>query len=220
MSTEFQWDFELCKFFAREISRAKNLHNSRVLLGKFVEAYEDGVVRLSDKKEIKTQCLIWAAGVQPNIIDGIPEGSNVKGRIRVDDHSRVVGLNDVYAIGDVSYMETKEYPKGLPMLAPVAIQQAKRLASNINALYKGKETKPFRFIDKGTMATIGRNKAVVDGPFGIRIGGFFGWFIWMFIHLFSIIGFRRKLLVFSNWIWNYFTFNKGNRLIIKKDMEN
>ena len=192
----------------------------RVLLGKFVDTYEDGVVRLSDQKEIKTQCLIWAAGVQPNIIDGIPEGSNVKGRIRVDDHSRVVGLNDVYAIGDVSYMETKEYPKGLPMLAPVAIQQAKRLASNINALYKGKETKPFRFIDKGTMATIGRNKAVVDGPFGIRIGGFLGWFIWMFIHLFSIIGFRRKLLVFSNWIWNYFTFNKGNRLIIKKDLEN
>ncbi|XOV93686.1 MAG: NAD(P)/FAD-dependent oxidoreductase [Bacteroidota bacterium] len=191
----------------------------RVLLGKFVESYEDGVVTLSDKHTIKTQCLVWAAGVKPNYVKGLPEGSDIKGRIKVDEYNRVYGTEDVYAIGDVAYQESTKYPKGLPMLAPVAIQQAEMLCRNLIANIKGNKERPFTYVDKGSMATIGRNKAVIDAPFGIRIGGFPGWFIWMFIHLFSIIGFRRKLLVFSNWIWNYFTYNRGNRLIIKKDLE-
>lgn len=191
----------------------------RLLLGKFVKSYDGGVVTLSDKRTIQTQCLVWAAGVKPNTIKGLPEGSDVKGRIKVDEFNRVWGTQDVFAIGDVSYQESKKHPKGLPMLAPVAIQQARRLSENLVAQIQGGKEKPFEYVDKGTMATIGRNKAVIDAPFGIRIGGFLGWFIWMFIHLFSIIGFRRKLLVFSQWIWNYLTYNRGNRLIIKKDLE-
>lgn len=191
----------------------------QVLLEKFVETYEDGIITLSDGKKINTQCVVWAAGVKPNTINGLPEGSVVKGRIKVDQFNRVQGTSDIFSIGDVAYQESTKYPKGLPMLAPVAIQQAKKLYSNLIADLQGKEMKPFSYVDKGTMATIGRNKAVIDAPFGIRLGGFIGWFIWMFIHLFSIIGFRRKLLVFSNWIWNYLTYNRGNRLIIKKDPE-
>ena len=191
----------------------------RLLLGKFVKSYDGGVVTLSDKRTIQTQCLVWAAGVKPNMIKGLPEESDVKGRIKVDEFNRVWGTQDVFAIGDVSYQESKKHPKGLPMLAPVAIQQARRLSENLVAQIKGGKEKSFEYVDKGTMATIGRNKAVIDAPFGIRIGGFLGWFIWMFIHLFSIIGFRRKLLVFSQWIWNYLTYNRGNRLIIKKDLE-
>lgn len=191
----------------------------RLLLGKFVKSYDGEVVTLSDKRTIQTQCLVWAAGVKPNSIKGLPEGSDVKGRIKVDEFNKVWGAKDIFAIGDVSYHESAKYPKGLPMLAPVAIQQAKRLSENLIAQMLGGKEKPFSYVDKGTMATIGRNKAVIDAPFGIRLGGFLGWFIWMFIHLFSIIGFRRKLLVFSQWIWNYFTYNRGNRLIIKKDLE-
>ncbi len=137
----------------------------------------------------------------------------------VDEFNNVGAMDGVYAIGDVAAMKTKEFPDGLPMLAPVAIQQASHLARNIKRKLKSERLKPFKYTDKGTMATIGRNKAVVDAPFGIKLGGFIGWFIWMFIHLFSIIGIRRKLLVFSNWVWNYLTFNRGNRLIIRKEIE-
>ncbi len=191
----------------------------RVLLEKFVETYQDGVVTLSDGKKIHTQCVVWAAGAKPNSIKGLPEGSEVKGRIKVDRYNKVYDTKDVFSIGDVAHQESIKNPKGLPMLAPVAIQQAKRLCSNLIADLHGKEMKPFNYVDKGTMTTIGRNKAVIDAPFGIKLGGFIGWFIWMFVHLFSIIGFRRKFLVFSNWIWNYITYNRGNRLIIKKDLE-
>ena len=104
------------------------------------------------------------------------------------------------------------------MLAPVAIQQAQNLGENFKRRIKKQEPKPFKYFDKGSMATIGRNRAVVDAP-GFSFGGFFGWFVWMFIHLVSIMGFRRKLLVFSNWVWNYISYNRGNRLIIDLDKD-
>lgn len=191
----------------------------RLLLGKFVESYENDVVTLSDNTIIYTKSLVWAAGVRPNGLAGLPIESDSKGRIRVDDYNQVVGAKDVFALGDVAQQESDKYPTGLPMLAPVAIQQAQKLCKNLIADIKGEERSAFKYVDKGTMATIGRNKAVIDAPFGIKLGGFIGWFIWMFIHLFSIIGFRRKLLVFSNWVWNYFTYNRGNRLIINRDVD-
>lgn len=190
-----------------------------VQLGKLVESYEDGVATLSDKSQIKTTCLIWAAGVKGNVIDGLREGSIEKGRILVNEYNLVKNHEYIYAVGDVSLLKTEKYPKGLPQLAPVAMQQAEKLGENLKRTLEGKSMKPFRYVNKGTMATIGRNKAVVDLPGNIRIGGFIGWFIWMFVHLFSIIGFRRKLLVFSNWVWNYFTYKQGNRLIINKDLD-
>lgn len=190
-----------------------------VSFGKMVERYEDGVVYLNDGTQIKTRCLIWAAGVKGNTIPGLREGAVEKGRIIVDEYNRVKGHQYVYAIGDVCLQKDEKYPNGLPQLAPVAIQQAGLLGDNFIRQEDGKPMKPFKYVDKGTMATVGRNRAVVDGPFNITVGGFVGWFVWMFVHLFSIIGIRRKLLVFSNWVWNYFTYNRGNRLIINRDLD-
>ncbi|MEQ9302590.1 MAG: FAD-dependent oxidoreductase, partial [Marinoscillum sp.] len=191
----------------------------KVSYGKMVERYTDGVVYLNDGSQIKSRCLIWAAGVKGNTIQGLREGAVEKGRIVVDRFNRVKGHQYVYAIGDVSLQTSDEYPNGLPQLAPVAIQQAGHLGENFMRQEDGKEMKPFKYVDKGTMATVGRNRAVVDAPLNITIGGFVGWFVWMFVHLFSIIGIRRKLLVFSNWVWNYFTYNRGNRLIINRDLD-
>ena len=190
-----------------------------VSLGKLVERYEDDIAYLNDGTQIKTKCLIWAAGVKGNVIKGLRDGAEDRGRILVDEFNRVKNHEYVYAIGDVSLQLSEEHPKGLPQLAPVAIQQAENLGENIIRLQKDKELKPFKYVDKGSMATVGRNRAVVDAPMKISFGGFFGWFVWMFVHLFSIIGIRRKVLVFSNWVWNYFTYNRGNRLIINKDLD-
>ena len=190
-----------------------------VKLGTLVEGYREDTATLSDGTTIKTRCLIWAAGVQGNVIPGLHEGAVERGRILVDEYNLVKGHKYIFAVGDVSFQEDDRYPRGLPQLAPVAIQQSRRLAANLKRKLSDGEMKPFRYVDKGTMATIGRNNAVVDAPFKIRLGGFIGWFVWMFVHLFSINGFRRKLLVFSNWVWNYFTYNRGNRLIINKDID-
>lgn len=187
-----------------------------VILGKMVKDAENGTIILDDGTVIKSSSLIWAAGVKGNIIQGLGESVYEKSRIKVDEYSRVKDHSNVFAIGDVADQKTGKYPKGLPMLAPVAIQQAKHLGENLRRGFDSSKWKPFEYFDKGTMATIGRNKAVVDTSFKWKIGGFIGWFIWMFVHLFSIIGFRRKLMVFANWVWNYFTYNRGKRLIIER----
>ncbi len=183
-----------------------------------LEDYDGTVATLKGGEKIATNTLIWAAGVKGNVVTGLNKEAVNRNRIAVDKFNCVKGYDNIFAIGDVAYLETENYPNGLPMVAPVAIQQAETLGENFKQIITGEEpTKSFKYLDKGTMATIGRNKAVVDAPFGIRFGGFFGWFVWMFIHLISIIGFRRKLLVFSNWVWNYVTYNRGNRFIIKKN---
>lgn len=187
----------------------------QVLVDKKLRSYDGKTVVLDDGMQIPSSTLIWAAGVKGNVLPGVPEQAVFKSRIKVDEFCRVAGSTNVFAIGDVAYFPTKEYPNGLPMLAPVAIQQGEQLAKNLVNLENGKELKKFEYLDKGSMATIGRNKAVVDLPGNIRFGGFFAWWIWMFIHLLSIIGFRNKWIVLSNWIWNYFTFDRSTRLIIR-----
>lgn len=206
-------------YASRKSKRYLGKFGVTVMLSTTVSTYENGLVTLSDGTIIRSECLIWAAGVQGNAPKGLDKENVERGRIKVDAYNRVIGFEDIYAVGDVSLQMGKNYERGFPQLAPVAIQQAKHLAKNLLAKMNGKPMKEFKYTDKGTMATVGRNKAVVDAPFGIRIGGFLGWFTWMFIHLFSIIGFRRKLLVFSNWIWNYLSYSKGNRLIIQKDID-
>ena len=209
----------MSSYASKKAARYLEQFGVNVSLNKMVKKYEDGVVYFDDDTTIKANCLIWAAGVKGNLVKGLKEDQVTKSRITVDEYHQVVGLKDVYAIGDVAHQTDEKYPDGLPQLAPVAIQQAENLAKNLIRISSKKSPKPFSYLDKGTMATIGRNKAVVDAPFGIRIGGFLGWFIWMFVHLISIIGMRRKLMVFSNWVWNYFTYNRGNRLIIRKDLD-
>lgn len=193
--------------------------NVKVILGKMVNDLDKEIVRLSDGEQITSNCLIWAAGVKGNLIPGLSEQSTDRSQYLVDQYNIVKGTDNIYAIGDVSLQKNPAFEDGLPMLAPVAIQQARHLGHNLVRLDKGQKPKAFHYLDKGTMATVGRNKAVVDFPFKLTLGGFVGWFIWMFVHLMSIIGFRRKLLVFSNWIWNYLTYNKGNRLIIPREKE-
>jgi NADH:ubiquinone reductase (H+-translocating) len=187
-----------------------------VILNKLVKSYDGKQVYLNDGQTITTKTLVWAAGVKGNLIPGLREESIFQGhRIKVDEYSRVSGYDNIYALGDIAAMITPDFPQGHPMVAPVAMQQGRHLARNLNNLLKGKEQKPFKYFDKGTMATVGRNKAVVEMPNNMRVQGFFAWVIWMFVHLLFLIGFRSKLVVLMNWIWSYFTYDKGTRLIIR-----
>jgi NADH:ubiquinone reductase (H+-translocating) len=187
-----------------------------VELNTLVTSYDGQVAHLNDGRAIPTRTLVWAAGVEGNVIDGLPDKCLMRGRIKVDSFNRVEGLRDVFAIGDIAVMATPQSPNGHPMLAPVAIQQARHLVKNLLKMQKKQSIKPFKYMDKGSMATIGRNKAVVDLPGNVHLGGFVAWSVWMFIHLMSIIGFRNRLVVLSNWVWNYFTYDRGTRLIIRR----
>lgn len=190
-----------------------------VKLNTVVKSYDGRDVTLSDGTVIPSKTVIWAAGVKGNIIDGLPAKSIERGRILVDDYNEVQGLNNIYALGDIAFMKTENCPQGHPMLAPVAIQQGQLLARNLVRAEKGDAMKGFEYADKGAMATVGRNRAVVDMP-KFTMGGFAAWSIWMFVHLLSIIGFRNRLVVLSNWIWNYFTYDRGTRLIIRTFVRN
>ncbi|GAA4838830.1 NAD(P)/FAD-dependent oxidoreductase [Algivirga pacifica] len=176
----------------------------------------DATVNPSGQKlEIMGSNLIWSAGVKGNHIAGLKEDVvQNNGRIKVDSFNQVESYDNIYAIGDVAQMTTEDYPFGHPMVAPVAIQQAKLLAKNIWAKVKGKNLKTFTYKDKGAMATIGKNKAVVEvGKF--KSQGAFAWFIWMFVHIMSLVGYRNKAIVFVNWLWNYVNYDRGIRLIIR-----
>jgi len=187
-----------------------------VLTNVRVETYNGSLITLSDGQSIHTKNVLWSAGVKGQVPDGIPAESIVRGgRIKVDLYNEVEGLENVYAIGDVAAMITEDYPNGHPGVAPVAIQQGKKLAKNLIAQINNEKPEPFKYFDKGSMATVGRNKAVVDiGK--IRFQGVFAWFVWMFVHLMSLVGFRNKVVTFVNWVWNYFSYDRGTRLIIRK----
>lgn len=162
-----------------------------------------------------TDTVIWTAGVKGAPIEVLPEKSIVSGnRFSVDAFNQVLDTNDVFAIGDVAACITDNNPKGLPMLAPVAQQQGKHLAQNIIRKMNNKPMFPFEYKDHGTMATIGRKKAVVDLPHW-KFQGAFAWFVWMLVHIMSLVGFRNKFVAFLNWAVNYFTYDKPLGLIIR-----
>ena len=185
-----------------------------VQLNTFVEDYDGDTVTLNSGK-IETATVIWSAGVRGNVVDGLADSSVERSRILVDDFNRVKGLENVFAIGDVAMMQNEDYPNGHPMVAPVAMQQGRHLGQNLKNLISKKPLDPFKYFDKGSMATIGKNKAVVDMPNGMHFKGFFAWLIWMFVQIMYRIGFRNKLITLNNWIWSYFTYDKGTRLIIR-----
>lgn len=181
-----------------------------------VNAYKNHEVRLGDGSTIKSHTLVWAAGVQGNVIKGLePFAHKGTNRLLVDEQNKLLVADGLYALGDIALMTTKDWPKGHPQLAPVAIQQAELLAKNLKRIQKGEELKSFHYKDKGSMATIGRNRAVVDLPKNVHFKGIFAWFVWMFIHLMSIIGFRNKAVILFNWIWNYVTYDRSIRLILR-----
>ncbi|UMB54014.1 NAD(P)/FAD-dependent oxidoreductase [Lutibacter sp. A64] len=160
--------------------------------------------------------VIWAAGVKGAAIKGLKNECIIERveRIKVDEFNKVKSHNNIFAIGDVACMNVSDYPKGHPMMAQPAIQQGQLVAENLIAILNNKPLKPFIYKDKGAMATIGRNKAVVDLK-KIKFQGVFAWFVWMFVHLFSLIGFRNKAVVFFNWVYNYIRFDRETRLIIR-----
>ncbi len=183
----------------------------------FVQNYDGEILTLSNNETIKSKTVIWAAGVTGNSIDGLPNESLVRGnRIKVDRTSKVTGCENIYAIGDISYMETPLYAKGHPQVANVAINQAKLLAKNLKAMANQKATEIYEYKDLGSMATIGRNKAVVDVG-SIKLKGYFAWLIWMFLHLMLILSVKNKLIIFINWAWAYISKNTSLRLILKNN---
>ncbi|MBO9682568.1 MAG: NAD(P)/FAD-dependent oxidoreductase [Flavisolibacter sp.] len=190
-----------------------------VMTSSLVKDYDGEQVVLGDGKTIPTKMVIWAAGIKGNVPEGIDKSLIVRGnRIKVDRYCRVEGMNNVYALGDLAYMETPKYPKGHPQVASVAIAQADVLAKNLRLMEsKSNRIYEFEYHDKGSMATIGRNLAVVDIPKPkLHVNGFFAWFIWMSLHLFLILGVKNKLMIFINWIYNYFTYDQNLRLIFKE----
>lgn len=181
-----------------------------------VSNYDGNEITLNNGETIPTKNVIWAAGITGNAPEGIPEELIRRGRrIKVDNYNRMEGFDDVFVIGDVAFMETEKYPNGHPQLANVAIGQGKNLAKNLQRITLGKsDLTPYEYRNLGTMATVGRNKAVVDLPFA-KFRGRFAWFIWMFLHLMLILSVRNKLFIFINWAGNYITRNNSLRLILK-----
>lgn len=179
-----------------------------------VESYDGTTVRTTTG-DILSLNVIWTAGMKGVPIDGIPpERITPAGRIEVNRYNKVAGTEDIYAVGDIAFMGTEQYPKGHPQVAPVAIAQALNLAHNLINMHHSKPLQIFKYKDKGIMATVGRNLAVVELPF-IKFGGFPAWATWMFVHLMSILGIKNKFFIFVNWLTNYFSYNLSLRLIIK-----
>ncbi|MDC6363888.1 MULTISPECIES: NAD(P)/FAD-dependent oxidoreductase [Flavobacteriaceae] len=178
--------------------------------------YDGNMVTTNTDTVFESATLVWAAGVSAVSIKGL-DGKELLGRgnrLKVNDFHQVDGFENIFAIGDVAQMETKAFPNGHPMMAQPAIQQGRNLGDNLVRLVEGKPMKPFVYKDKGSMATIGRNKAVVDLP-RFRFQGVFAWFVWMFVHLYFLIGFRNRVVVFINWVYNYIRFDREARLIIR-----
>ena len=186
-----------------------------IKLNTFVEDYDGETVTFKGGEKIRTQTLVWGAGVTGAMIDGIPAESTEKGRILVDPTNRIQGLTDVFAIGDIAFMKLDDYPKGHPGVAQPAIQQGVHLAKNIRRMLKNEPTEPFKYFDKGSLAIVGRSRAVADLPGNIHLGGFIAWMAWLFVHIWYLVGFRSKLVVFSNWMYRLFTYQRGTRIIIR-----
>ncbi len=187
-----------------------------VQLNKRMDSYDNGVLRFADGTSIETDTVVWTAGVRA--VDFTMEGTNVKpghgGRWEVDVYNRIIGIDDVYAVGDIAIMSTEKYPHGHPQVAQTALQQGANVANNLS--HPHREAKAFEYHDKGSMATIGRNRAVVDiGK--LHMSGRIAWFAWLVVHLMTLLGMRNRAVVLINWMWSYFTFSAGLRILIRPE---
>lgn len=183
-----------------------------VKLNKMMASYEDDVVKFTDGEEIYAETVIWTAGIKGVDIAGLEKAEMGPGnRYVIDHYNRINGYDNIFALGDIAYLKDDTYPYGHPQLAQVAIQQAANLAKNLN---KGEFVTEFKYVDKGSMATVGRNRAVADLNFNMHLYGRPAWLSWMFVHLISILGMRNKLNVLTNWVWAYFTYSTSLRLLV------
>jgi NADH dehydrogenase len=180
----------------------------------FVTQYDGTTLTLNSGQTIKSKNVIWAAGVTGNLVNGLKEASVIRNRFEVDRYNKIKNYANLYAIGDIAYMVTPKYPQAHPQLANVAINQGKNLAHNFRATQKGKKLREYEYKDLGSMATVGKFRAVVDLP-RLHFHGILAWFTWMFLHLMLILGVRNKLVIFINWAWNFFTKDTSLRLIFK-----
>jgi NADH:ubiquinone reductase (H+-translocating) len=191
----------------------------KVLCNAQVSDYDGEKVSIHSDIQIPAKTLVWAAGVSGKTTEGINPDTYTRGnRIKVNSFNQVEGYDTIYALGDNAFMTEGNYPNGHPQMAQPAIQQAKLLARNLKRMLKNEPMKPYRYFNKGSMATIGRNLAVVELPF-VRFYGFFAWLTWMFVHLMAIVGVKNRLLVFINWFWNYVTYDQSLRLILKPSLK-
>lgn len=181
-----------------------------------ISDYDGETVTTEDGKRFKTATFIWAAGVTGAPIKGLKGEALVEkaSRYEVDRFNLVKGFDNIYALGDIALMKTDDFPKGHPQVAQPAIQQGKTLGKNFRKMLKNQKMEPFNYFDKGTMATVGRNKAVVDIG-NMHFGGAFAWFLWMFVHLWFLVGFRNRVITFFNWLYSYINYDKAARLIIR-----
>lgn len=187
----------------------------KIYLDERVTNYDGYKISTADGTEILSKAVIWSAGVKGAPVPGVENAVDRATRIRVNEYNQVEGFDDVFAIGDVAAMYGDKYKFGHPMMAQPGMQQGELLAENLERLQKKQSLKKFVYNDKGSMATIGRNKAVVDLP-KFHFNGVFAWFVWMFVHLMSLIGFKNKALVFWSWVYNYFVFDRESRVLIHK----
>lgn len=198
-------------------SAYRNLEKMSIVirLNTMVDSYDGETITLKNGEQIKTLTVIWSAGVRGDAPTGLKQAWTEKSRLLTDENCRVTGTQNIFAVGDIALMKTAKFPKGHPGLAQPAIQMGKYVGKNMYDIHNKKTVKPFSYFDKGSLATIGRGKAVADLPGKLYIGGRLAWWIWLFVHISFLVSFRNKLLVLANWCWNYFTFDKGNRLIIR-----
>ena len=188
------------------------------LRGEMVTDYDGDRVYMKSGKSIPSNNVIWAAGVTGNIVDGLDREIIIRNRFKTDRFNRVKGYKNIFAIGDIAYMETPKYPDGHPQVANVAINQGKLLAKNF--LKKSqKDWQEYEYVDQGSMATIGKYRAVVDLP-KFKFQGLFAWYFWMFLHLMLILSVRNKLAIFFNWMWSYINKDSSLRLIIIPNKKN
>jgi NADH dehydrogenase len=186
-----------------------------VMLNTAVENYDGLNVMINGEEKLKTNTLLWAAGIAPNGIEGIVDTQKFKnGRLLVDEFNLVHNSKNIYALGDLCLQQLPDYPKGHPQVAQVAIQQADNLGNNFLGQLKNKAPKAFRYKDLGSMATVGRKLAVVDLPF-IKFQGILAWLTWLFVHLMAILGVKNRIFIFLDWSWNYLAFDPSLRLLIR-----
>lgn len=184
----------------------------------FVTDYDGDKVYMKSGKTIASNNVIWAAGVIGNIIEGLNPDVMIRNRYKTDRFNRVLGYQNIFAVGDIAYMETPKYPQAHPQVANVAINQGKNLGRNF--LRKSEnDWKEYEYTDRGSMATIGKHRAVVDLP-GFKFQGFLAWYFWMFLHLMLILSVRNKIAIFFNWMWSYLNKDSSLRLIIIPNKKN
>ena len=197
---------------------AEILQNRGVIIhqNRSVVSYDDNLVTMDNGETLISQNVFWVAGIKPNSIEGLKEEAYTRGRIQVDEYNRVEGYENIFCLGDTALMVSEQYPKGHPQIAQPALQMATNLAHNLSQSVQNKKNfqwKEFRYIDKGSLATIGKNAAVADlGK--LQFSGRFAWWLWLVVHILSIVGMRNKVSVFIDWIWNYFNYDISLRLLI------